>query len=186
MPAKGGARLSKGQDLFSCYKLPKTSFPKRKGPQEGHALQPHPVSQKCHLFHFKLVSQVTPTLPPAMESEHTDAPGEVSLRIQRQSTAVSQTTEYKLPPQGKRGLGSLNTTRPWALAQATCLIRGALRSRPIIGGQKLFKLYRAHHRWHPAACLLGGWFSSFTAPWFFACGSFPPIPCNWTAGSQTS
>lgn len=30
MPAKWGARLSKGQDLFSCYKLPKTSFPKRK------------------------------------------------------------------------------------------------------------------------------------------------------------
>lgn len=26
----GEPRLSKGQDLFSCYKLPKTSFPKRK------------------------------------------------------------------------------------------------------------------------------------------------------------
>lgn len=173
-----GSPLIKGTRFVQLLQTSKDFLSQEKGPQEGHVLQPHPVSQKCHLLGFKLASQVTSTLAPATGSEHTAAPGEVSPRVQRQRH--SWLSDHKIPTtisgdMRGRVTGYREALGP-ALLKAISLIQGSILSFPITGRQNLFKLYGAHHLSHPAACLLGGRASSFPAPWFFACRPFP-IPC---------
>lgn len=62
-PAKRRAPLIKGTRFTQLLQTSKDFLSQKKDPQEGHVLQPHPVSQKCLLSGFKLVSQVTSILP---------------------------------------------------------------------------------------------------------------------------
>lgn len=55
-PSKRGALLIKGTRFIQLLQTSKDFLSQKKDPQEGHVLQPHPVSQKCLLLRFKMVS----------------------------------------------------------------------------------------------------------------------------------
>jgi hypothetical protein len=94
-PSKRGAPLIKGTGFIQLLQTSKDFLSQKKDPQEGHVLQPHPVSQKCLLLRFKLASQPTSTLAPATGSGHTAAPGEPagSRGSRDKGTADPQTTK---------------------------------------------------------------------------------------------